>query len=762
MATAIFFNGRRLNVPQAVTEIDASALAAVSPAAVGVVALVGTAVGGQPQTIDTSLADATRPETIQKRYRSGDLRTAGIFAFEPSADPSIPGGAARVIAVKVNTSLSSGVTLPDGNVVDSIDITSRDSGGFTEQINVEIDPGTVQGQKLTVVFEDITEVFDDVGGDSVMDVIYAPGADGYDTMSGSISATQFLAAATKASTGLVAERDADIPAPGVLDVTSSSAGDTTQNLTVYGLNGSDVPISEVFVLNGTAPIVGSIAFTKVLAAVLDAAAVGTVTVDDTVSPTTLFTLAPAILTRGTVLTTNTPAAGVATVSIDTDTAGDVVVRGTNAAGGAIAERFDMTNGDTTPVVGVVVFTSITAVDLGDFVGGRTVTIAINAVVTLHATFDTVAKTVDRLNALAGFTANANVTNFTTFAMIDMDHNVSPTRPAVSLLTPAKDFFADLFFIIQKYNQSSQLVQAARATGADLPPTNTSAAIYLVGGTEGATTITEWQSAFTLLQKRRYNIVVPLTRDPAIHNLLLTHLIAKAGRLKSECNGYVGIGKMDGTGETLSAFKSQIQALGTRHISAMSQEIERFDPITGAATFFPPYIKAAIQAGMQAGSAIAEPLTHKTMIGTGLRNDASWTVEDNIEELIDAGAYVSEEVDGIGIRVVRSLTTHLADDNLAFVEMSSNESLITAVFELRNAMEAAVGRRGLGNTVPGLQGIAENKLEDLVDEEKIVGFRALQIEQVGDVFPTSVELALVNPINFIPITIHVVPTVSAAA
>jgi hypothetical protein len=762
MATAIFFNGRRINIPQAVSKIDASALAAVSPAAVGVIAMIGTAEGGAPLTVQESLADATSPGTIQNRFRSGDLRTAGLFAFEPSSDLAVPGGAQKIINVKVNPSTQGAAILPDDNGVDSLDLSAKDWGLFTNQVNIDIDPGTVIGKKLIIVFEDDVETFDDVGGEAIFDVIYAPGADGYDAVTGAVDATSFTAPATKAELGLVAERTADIPAPGVVDLVSSAAGDTTQSALIVGLDGGGAAVFQSVALSGTVNVQSTQSFDKVIAVVLDAATVGTVTVSDFPVATTLFTLAPATVTRGAVPTTNTPAAGVLTVSIDVDTAVDVVVRGTNPSGTPIAEAFDMTTGATTPVVGVQTFASISSIDLGDVAGGNTITVAVDAVKTLHTEFPTVAKVVDRLNALSGFTANSVVSNATTFQMVAADYHQAPARPAPSLIGAAADFFADLFFIADKITANSSFMNAARSPGAQLPPADTAGAVYLQGGSEGVPTITEWQAAFTLLQERRYNILVPLTRDPAIHSLAVSHLNAKNGRLKSEAQGYIGIGKTDGSGETRSAIQSQIQALNVRHVCAISQEVEKFDPATGVATFFPPYIYAAVAAGMQAGSVVAEPLTRKTMIATNLRNDSSWNVTDDASDLIDRGLMIAEKVDGVGIRWVRSVTTHLADDNLAFVEMSSNESLITAVFELRTTLETQIGKRGLAGTAAAIYGLAQNKLNTLVDEEKIVDFRALQVEQIGDVFPLSVEVALVNPVNFIPITVHLVPTVASAA
>lgn len=756
MASSIFFNGRRINIPQAVSKIDASALSTISPSAVGIVALIGTAEGGVPLSVSESDSDMTRSGQVFEKFRTGNLKTASLFAFEPSTDEAVPNGAQKIVAVKVNPATQSTATLQDDLAADAVDLTSEDYGLFTEQINVTVEAGTTQGKKISVVFEDTTEVFDDVGGDGAFSVGYVAGSDGYDTITGQVTATQFLAAATKAETGLAAERAADIPAPGVLDVASSAAGDTTQTITVFGLDASNVPIKEAIALNGTTNVQGSVSFTKVLACSLDAAAVGTVTVSDFPVVTTLFTLAPAALTAGLVLTTNTPVSGVVTVTVDTDDATDCVVRGTNASGIEVAERFDLTAAATTPVVGTTVFANITQLEIGDTLLARTITVSCNAEATLHSTFSTVQTLVDRLNTLDGFTAATLVSNPTTFLLTDMDY-----AAAVNLLAVTATFGNDLYAFIDALNAGSALVTAARATGATAVPANTVSPAYLTGGIEGVTTITQWQEAFELLRKRRVTTIVPLTEDTAVHNLLATHLVERAGALRSEANGYIGIGTAGGAGETRANIKTQIRTIQTRHISAISEECQRFDPTTGVATWYPPYIYASIAAGMQAGSPIGEPLTRKRPNVTDVRNDSSWNAENDGSEMIDAGLMFSEKNDNAGIRWVRSITTHLADDNVVFTEMSANEAANTAVFELRSQLEIKIGQRGLAGTVAVIKGLANDTLGRLIDDEIIVAYRALQVEQVGDVFPVSVEIAPVLPINFIPITVHLVAVRAAA-
>jgi hypothetical protein len=755
MASAIFFNGRRISTPGAYSKIDASALSSVSPAAVGVVALLGTAEGGKPLTSESTYADATRAEKIMERYRSGNLRTAGLFAFEPSADDAIPQGAQRIVAMKVNPATQSTVTLPDSLAANSAVLTSADWGLFTAQINVKVEAGTLSGKKITIVFEDESEVLDNVGGDAVFTVAYAPSSNGYGAITGVVSSTQFVAAATKALAGLTVDRTADIPVPGAVRVSSAAAGDTTQTVTVYGLTAGNVPIKETLALAGVAVVQGLTVFAKVLGVKKSAVTAGTVTVTDSVIPTTLFTLTAGTLTKGLSVLTAAPAAGVVTVSIDVNSAVSVVVRGYNAAGAEVAERFDMAAA-VIPVVGTVVFASLMQVELGDVAGARTVTSSLNAVVTSHSTYKTVQKVVDYINTKSGCTAVAVVSNPTTFQMTDMDY-----LSAVTILSVTTPFYANLYKFIAAVNGGSQYVVATRATAATREPAITAGVVFLAGGSEGTTTITQWQQAFTELKKRRVNIIVPLTQDSAVHALLLSHLVQCAGKLRSEANGYVGLGTIVGAGETKANIKSQIQALNSRHVNAISQEVQRSDPDTGEATWYPPFIAAALAAGMQAGAPIGEPLTHKRPMVTDVRNDSSWSVIDDEEEMIDAGLQIMENIDGVGIRFVRSITTHLADDNVVFCESSANAACNEAIYRFRRQLELKVGKRGAVGSVTVLKGLANAELGNLINDGIIVAYRSLQIEQVGDVFPVSVEIAPVLPINFIPITVHLVAVRAAA-
>jgi len=756
MPTAIFFNGRRIVRPGAYSKIDASALASVSPAATGIVALIGTAEGGKPLSVVSEDSDHTRPETVLTRYRSGNLRTAGQFSFEPANDEAVPGGAQRLVCVKVNPATQATATLFDSTPVASVLLTSKDYGAFANQINVEVGSGTTQGKRITVRFEATTEDFDDVGGFDTLSLTYPAVVGQWASATLESLATSLRVNLTRSLSGLDSERSADIPAPGVVRVVSTNAADTTQQITVYGLSTLFAPVSETLTLNGTTPVVGTQVFQSVTAARKSAATIGTATVEDSPFTTTLFSTAPAVLTRGLASVTDMTVGSALAIAIDVLTAGaNAVFRGKTAANADIAVRADL----SAAVPATAAFSRITQIELGDVPAARTVTVA-GDLTFAHSVYNTVQKVLDAINNITGYTATSEVANPTTFLPSDFDRTIAP----VSATPGPAALSADLFYFIDKLNEESAFVGGARL-GSPLGvsvPANTAAPVFLGGAVEGVPSITEYQQAFTLLKKRRVNTIVPLTGDPAVHALLLSHLIERAGKLRSEANGYVGLENvaLDGP-PSLSRIKSLIQVIQSRHISALAQEPQRFDPDSGEATFYPTWMLAAISAGMQAGSPVGEPLTRKKPLVTDFRQDSTWTSEDNGDELLDAGLMFLEKVDNVGIRFVRSLTTYIADDNVVFSEMSANESANTAVFRLRTNLDRRIGSRGLRGTVAAIKSLANDELSRMRDEEIIVDFRNLQVEQVGDVFPVSVEIAPVLPVNFIPITVHLVATRASA-
>jgi hypothetical protein len=263
--SSIFFNGRLISVPGSYTEVDASGLEQVGLGASGIVAVIGEAEGGKSVNDIELPADFIRcnkPEKVRQAFRGGDLYEVGDMLFAPSNDPDILAGAQELVMMKVNPA-TSGTAAFANAIGDAMAVTSRDFGAFVNQVNVSIANGTTIGKLLTIVFEDIIETVDDLGGTDIISLNYVKHTNGWGQGAGAVVTAQVLsggdiqALATRTNLGL----DGDITdsTGTAVTVVSDSAGDT-QQITVYGFDATDIPVSETLTLAGLTPVVGNQVF----------------------------------------------------------------------------------------------------------------------------------------------------------------------------------------------------------------------------------------------------------------------------------------------------------------------------------------------------------------------------------------------------------------------------------------------------------------------------------------------------------------------
>jgi len=762
MATSIFFNGRLISVPGSYSQLDASGLESVGLGASGIVAVLGTAEGGKPASAMTEPKDflrLTKPEKGKQLFRSGNLREVSDMLFAPSKDPDILAGAQEVVAMKVNPAIQSAAAL--GNSYGSaLVLTSVDYGAFTSQINVAIDDGTVQGKLITITFEDQVEAGDDVGGDTFFKLKYVKPTNGWDAMTAEVeSSGAIVAKATRAQLGLDGDITSQLDVNGLVDVVSSSASDVGLSLIVYGLDASAAAVSESLTLNGTTLVAGTQTFSKVLGARVTGTLVGTGTMTKHTGGTTLLTIAAganpvkglAKFAAGYV--GNLP---VTSVSSGASTKRLLLV-GLAASGAVQLEKITLTG--TTGVAGTANFSELQYLAMGEVEAAQTITFSANAGRTSVTVQSTLQKCADYYNSRyassAGFVFTM-VTSKTTFSPQNLDVTTGAQGPQ-SCLSPADPpFYANLWTCIDWINSNSQYITVAKASGAKGGlPSNTTTATFLAGGSEGTTSFSHWQAALNLLKKVRVNSVVVLTGDPAVHAAVDAHCAYMCGIGRSERDGFVGLlnTALDDV-PTKDEAKEQAVDLNTRHIRAFPQSIERYNTAGERAEFL-PFFTAAIAAGMQAGAPPGTSLTFKYANVLALRQDTDWNPVDDAEEMIQGGLCFLENVEGVGRRFVRNVTTHLSSNNLAYIEGSVNAAVNFAAFSFRTNMEMAVGKRGFAGTINAAKGVALGTLGLLVDSIVLVAWKSLGIEMAADVLDVEVEMAPIIPVNFVKNTIHLV-------
>ncbi len=769
MATSIFFNGRLISVPGSYSEVDASGLEAVGLGAAGIVAIIGEGEGGKPVSAIDEVKDLIRfskPEAGRAIFRSGPLRESLGLAFQPSTDPAIPGGAAEVVAMKVNPATQSSATLANTNG-DSLVLTSLDYGLFTTQINVTLQTGTTQGKLLTVVFEDITETEDNLGGDAAFTLEYDGGATGWDTVT-----TLVQAGGSIVSTGVRDTGGADtaittqLAANGVIEILSDNVADVGQVVTAYGLDGSGDPVTEDLTLNGTTVVIGTQTFSKVYGVSIDqtTATLGVTTLRASPGGAVIFDVPAGIENEGADLVQYGYVANT-TVQVVSDGAStkEIIIFGKNTSGATVGEKLTLTG--TTPVNTTGSFSEVTRIVVGDVEAAQTLTTTVVAASASALTQTTLQKAADYYNARSVELNPTTTRGFIFTLAFQGAYPVSKldvTPAAVTISAAPASFYADLYTIIDWINQNSQLVSAAAASGASGgAPDNLTNPVFLTGGVEGTTTFADYTKAFTLLKQTRVNTIVPLTGDPAVHAALKEHCAFMGGVGRSERDGIVGIqntGLTDVPNKTEA--KAAAVALNTRHVRACVQAIEKFNT-AGERVEFQPMYTAVLAAGMQAGSSVGTSLTFKYADALDFRQSNTWNPIDDAEEMIQAGLLFLENVEGVGRRWVRNVTTFLQNDNLAFTEASVNEAVNFAAFNFRTNLETAVGRKGFAGTLNATKAVAIGTLGLLVDEEILVDWRALDFELIVDVMEVSVEIAPVIPINFVKSTLHLVTVRQAA-
>ena len=134
--------------PQAVVYTDTTGLATVGLAASGILAIIGTAEGGVPNTA-TAYVSAT---DARNDFRGGNLLTAAENAWAE--------GARQLYLTRVGATSGTALNYPcqqasltlQASAYDTVMITSRGYGSWTNNIRAKVESGTTSGVKVTLQY----------------------------------------------------------------------------------------------------------------------------------------------------------------------------------------------------------------------------------------------------------------------------------------------------------------------------------------------------------------------------------------------------------------------------------------------------------------------------------------------------------------------------------------------------------------------------------------------------------------------------------
>jgi len=108
-----------------------------------------------------------------------------------------------------------------------------------------------------------------------------------------------------------------------------------------------------------------------------------------------------------------------------------------------------------------------------------------------------------------------------------------------------------------------------------------------------------------------------------------------------------------------------------------------------------------------------------------------------------------------LKVNRGVTSWFKDNETINCEMSARESILGCARFMRIELDREVGGKILASTKNSLQSIATIRLKELVTIGMIKAFGAVKVSIVDDTALVEFDIAPVNPLNFIRITLNVV-------
>lgn len=727
MAINVSFNGATIYKPGAYskTTIDLGGGFPLSPT--GIVAVFGEADAGAPGSAETNIANNVfGPDQlvqIREKYGKGNIVDAASFLFAPGADGAIPGGAQALYIYKTNASVRAELSPIEAGTTDFGRLRARQWGTSGNQITFKnvLTPETaptVTGGALTLPVNIVAATNDTIN------YRLNGGASAVATIAAASYATAAaLAAAVDAALGGALEADASgltaisLSMPAGVNINRSGSGRSFEIL-AGNANAS---------LGLTAGI--SVAASEPMAT----------------------------------LTVRNP---VTTLEESATVGGEVMVSfGRDATGGATA---------------ATVAISATAITLAQ-------TSATPASYVLQkADFPNIQAVVDYVNTLPGWSAAAASILAGQMQVSILDQVAATGAFAVSAASRPARIKHDADQVINFMALSSQvemipLVGQTDVKRVGLPDEQgVPNALYLSGGSKGATTSADIVTALSKFEKFRVNSVVPLfsrdasedaadqLTDPAssytiagIHQAVKTHLsLMSTTKKKSERQGYLSF-----KGSYADA-KVQIATMAAARIQMVIQDVRQADS-EGNIKWFQPWAGAALLAGARGGSPIGNPMTFKYFNMSGIRQTAQpmSTPEQDIQVDFDPDTMYDDAIANAltfweapqtgGFRLVVDNTTYNKDGNWVYNRGNVLYAADVLAYDFRNQLENIYV--GLKNTVSAaeIKSTCEAILATYLAQGITVstsdaknGFKQLVVQINGNTVNVSVVVKLVEGIDFV--------------
>jgi hypothetical protein len=371
-------------------------------------------------------------------------------------------------------------------------------------------------------------------------------------------------------------------------------------------------------------------------------------------------------------------------------------------------------------------------------------------------FPTVAQLCDRINTVTGWSA-----------VVDPGAELHPTSRALDGVAAATDaktanvqITANLQAIINWINSNAEgFVTATRPLAAAAMPAVTTGYVYMSGATNPAVVNNDWLNAFGALEEADVQHVVALNGSATVHDYLDAHCVFMSDAGRKERRGYTGpdwgISKADVISKARGLASHRTALVWPGHYD---NDLER------NRGQHPPYMTAVHVAGGFSGMNPGYAMTNKSIRVVGLETNP--TTPGDTDDLIMGGVCCVQEGPR-GIKVVRSISTWLDNDNFNKVEISCGLATDFTVRAVREALEPLIGNKASPQILATAAQITESVLKRLAQPEPaglgvIVGdanspaYKDIQCEIDGDILYVSFQCSPVVPLNFIGLTVSIVP------
>lgn len=428
----------------------------------------------------------------------------------------------------------------------------------------------------------------------------------------------------------------------------------------------------------------------------------------------------------------------------------LVVNGLDSLGDPVAETLTWTPGDGTATkTTTATLSSVTSLVWTPQGGVATLEVTANAFDLAVEDYPFAANFVDAINAHAarGFHAASYSAKS---AKIPSDELDTAAAATISSTSAAEKYIRADNWAVRQALPNLALVESVTDVSsagavdqiAALGVTN------FTGGTVAASlTAADWTAAIAKLETKTEiaHVLAISGGDNDVNQAAAAHCAAMAaiGERSAWLGGVAGANR--------ATTKAASLLLNTHHAAFAYQEIQRRDA-RGALTWQSPEVFAAIACGMRLGMTVGDALTWKRPRITDYRSATDLSSEENtaVQDRLDAGLLFVTQGE-FGPRWEQGVTTHQTDDNPAYVQESTKNSLDVSTRDIRNQLMIAVGRPGFSGAAVTLQRITTNRL----DYQKAVlrwikDYDPSSVEVVdnGTVYSVGYTVSGVEPITFI--------------